>query len=80
MEGSTWDVLVGVSEVEAQVPFYMRRYGLGSYDAAHVATAAFAGVSDKVTLDAHFAAVPAARLTLYTTSSRLSTCRGRRAR
>ena len=68
---------VEVEEVAGDVPDGMHGWGLGSYDAVHAATAVYAATS-LVTLDAGFAAVPERQLTIYTDSSRVSSCRRRR--
>jgi predicted nucleic acid-binding protein len=67
-------------EVRAAVPELMRRYGLASYDAVHVATAVFVDTSAMLTTDVGFSAVPASLLTIYTDASRVAECRRRRAR
>lgn len=69
---------VDLAEVAANVPDLMRRYGLASMDAAHVATAEYVGVDGLVTTDAGFAAIPATRLRLYVDDTRVRSCRRRR--
>jgi hypothetical protein len=49
----------------------MRRYGLGSYDAVHAATALKEGIPDIATLDQGFAALPPSAAHIHTTSRRL---------
>ncbi len=53
------------------VPAYMR-LGLGSYDAAHAASAAAAGVRSFVTLDYGFAVLPKVDFDLFVPSARAS--------
>lgn len=64
--------------VAGEVPKLMKRFGLASYDAVHVATALDAEVRDLLTLDVGFAAVPAFILTLHvhgTAAHRIRTLR-----
>lgn len=68
---------VDVGEVLEGTPEFMS-YGLGSSDAVHVATAAYADVLPFVTLDYHFSLVPRSRLELYVPQNRVSACRRRR--
>jgi predicted nucleic acid-binding protein len=70
-------VLVDLAEVRASVP-EMMGHGLTAYDAIHAATATYADVRALVTLDYHFALVPARELQLWVPSSRLRPCRERR--
>jgi predicted nucleic acid-binding protein len=70
--------VVDVGEVVEGVPEFMR-YGLGSSDAVHAATAAYVGVMPFVTLDYHFSLVPQSQLELYVPQGRVSACRKRRA-
>lgn len=72
--------VIDVGMVSDDVPELMRRYGLGSYDAAHVATALHAGVDAAATLDTGFAQVPASRLEIHTVSAKVSRMRQIRAR
>lgn len=67
-----------VDSVAPSVPRLMGDYGLASYDALHVATAAHARVASVVTIDAGFAAAPASLVELYVDSSRVASCRRRR--
>ena len=67
------------AEVADEVPNLMRRYGLRSFDALHVASALWSGVADMYTLDAGFAGVPASRLKLHTVQSKISRMRAIRA-
>lgn len=64
--------------VSGEVPKLMRSYGLGSYDAIHVATAGHMGVDDVATLDLGFASVPPSVLIVHTTRARASAMRQRR--
>jgi predicted nucleic acid-binding protein len=70
-------VVVDLAEVETWVPAMMG-HGLTSYDAIHAATAIHADVRALVTLDYHFALVPARELQLWVPSSRVRPCRERR--
>lgn len=69
---------VELQEVADDVPTLMTAHGLGSYDAAHVATALYADVEGLVTTDAGFGAVPEKQLRLYVDDSRVRSCRRRR--
>jgi predicted nucleic acid-binding protein len=71
-------VVVDLGEVVEGAPEFMS-YGLGSYDAVHVATAAYVDVQPLVTLDYHFSLVPERQLELYVPQGRVSVCRKRRA-
>lgn len=71
-------VRIELDEVAETAPELMRRYGLRSNDAVHVATAIYASVRDAVTLDVGFACVPASVIRLFTTAHRLGPCRQRR--
>lgn len=68
---------IEVEEVAGEVPDAMHDWGLGSYDAVHAATAIYAATS-LIALDAGFGAVPERQLTIYTDTSRVSSCRRRR--
>ena len=69
---------IELHEIADEVPALMATYGLGSYDAAHVATALYADVDGLVTTDAGFGAVPGSQLRLYVDASRVKSCRRRR--
>lgn len=71
-------VRIELHEVVDSVPALMRAYGLQSYDAVHAASALYAGVGTMVTLDAHFAVLPAADITIITSSGRVPVFRQRR--
>jgi hypothetical protein len=58
----------------------MRDYGLQSYDAVHASTLAITGITDLVTRDVGFAALPPSIATLHTTAERLARVRARRRR
>lgn len=73
-------VCVEVNEVSGDVPAIMRRYGLGSYDAVHAATAIYAQVPAILTVDTGFASMPQTAFGIYTNASRISSCRAIRAR
>ena len=73
-------LLVELEEVHGRIDEFMDRFGLGSYDAVHAATAQYSGVRTMITTDAGFAAVPASRLTIYTNASRVGPCRRMRPR
>lgn len=64
-----------VGEVGHRVPELMTRYGLGSYDAVHAATALEAGVLAMITTDTGFANLPQTQLTIYTNAGRVPDCR-----
>jgi predicted nucleic acid-binding protein len=70
---------VAVEEARHLVPGLMSDYGLASYDALHVGSAIEAAVTAVVTTDAGFAAAPASLVELYVDSSRVASCRRRRA-
>jgi predicted nucleic acid-binding protein len=70
---------IDVTDVQAQVPEMMRRYGLKSYDAIHLATSFEATVPVIVTTDRDFAEVPAAQLRIHTAASCVPGMRRRRA-
>jgi predicted nucleic acid-binding protein len=71
-------IRVEVQEVVDRLEELMGRFGLASYDAVHAATAEFANAPIFVTTDVGFAAVPPARLTIYTNSARVSPARRQR--
>jgi predicted nucleic acid-binding protein len=62
---------VGHDEVSDDVYELMRRYGLGSYDTVHAATALKEGIPDIATLDQGFAALPPSAARIHTTYRRL---------
>jgi predicted nucleic acid-binding protein len=59
-------------------PKLMRDYGLQSYDAVHASTLIATGLSDLITRDTGFAALPSTVATLHTTQNRLTRTRARR--
>ena len=63
---------VEVDEVHDLIDDFMKM-GLGSYDAVHAATAAYADIHHVATLDASFALVP--DLTIHIDASRVIRCR-----
>ena len=69
---------IGVDDVADRVPDLMERYGLGSYDAIHAATAISTGVRRLVAIDAGFGNVPETQLSLYVDRTRVASCRARR--
>ncbi len=69
---------VEVGEVVEQVPDFMSRFGLSSYDAVHAATARYVNVRDLVTLDFGFTSIPSRALTLHVDRSRLTRFRNAR--
>lgn len=72
--------VIEVGEVADDVPALMQDYGLQSYDAVHAATLLATGVTDLLTRDAGFAALPPELATLHTTHARLVGTRARRLR
>jgi|SRR5665213_1477252 len=80
MLGSLDWSLVEIDNVAAEVPGLMQKYGLQSYDAVHAATLLNSGITDFVTRDGGFAALPPAVATLHTTQARLTNTRARRRR
>jgi predicted nucleic acid-binding protein len=62
------------------VPGLIQQYGLQSYDAVHAATLLDSGITDFVTRDGGFAALPPAVATLHTTQARVANTRARRRR
>ncbi len=68
------------AEVADKVFELMRRYGLGSYDAIHAATALKENVFDIATLDHGFAALSPTQAGLHTTSRRAPQMRRTRGR
>jgi predicted nucleic acid-binding protein len=68
------------AEVADEVFELMRRYGLGSYDAIHAATALKENVFDIATLDHGFAALSPTQAGLHTTSQRALQMRRTRGR
>jgi predicted nucleic acid-binding protein len=71
---------VELHEVASGVPKLMQQYGLQSYDAVHAATLLDSGITDFVTRDGGFAALPPTIATLHTTQVRLASTRARRRR
>jgi predicted nucleic acid-binding protein len=71
---------VGHDEVSDDVYELMRRYGLGSYDAVHAATALKECIPDIATLDQGFTALPPSAARIYTMSRRLPQMRNVRGR
>ncbi len=71
---------VEIPEVASDVPKLMQQYGFQSYDAVHAATLLTSDLTDFVTRDGGFAALPPAIATLHTTQARLATTRARRRR
>ena len=69
---------IEIGELEGAYLPLMTRYGLGSADAVHVATAQFVDAEAVVTTDAGFGTVPAPELRLFVDPSRVSSCRRRR--
>ncbi len=69
---------IAIDEVADRVPDLMTRFGLGSYDAVHAATAIHSGVHHLVTIDAGFGNLPANDITLYVDRTRVASCRRRR--
>lgn len=80
MRDSLTTSIIEVGEVADDVPRLMQEYGLQSYDAVHAATLLASGVTDFLTRDAGFAALPARLATLHTTHARLAGTRARRRR
>jgi predicted nucleic acid-binding protein len=71
---------VEIHDVASDVPRLMQEYGFQSYDAVHAATLLDNEVTDFVTRDSGFAALPPAVATLHTTQARLGGTRARRRR
>lgn len=69
--------VVELHEVADEIPPLMAAYGLGSYDAAHAATAEYVD-APLVATDVGFGRVEASRLTLYVDSSRVASARRHR--
>jgi len=80
MLGSLDSSLVEIHEIADQVPGLIQQYGLQSYDAVHAATLLDSGITDFVTRDGGFAALPPAVATLHTTQARVANARARRRR
>jgi predicted nucleic acid-binding protein len=72
------NVRVEVGEVAGDYLPLMTKYGLGSMDAVHAATALFVEADGLVTTDAGFGNVPMTDLRLFVDSSRVASCRRRR--
>ena len=68
------------SESALATPGLIQKYGLESYDAVHAATLLDSGITDFVTRDSGFAALPPGVATLHTTRARLTNTRARRRR
>ena len=66
----TWS-RIEVHEVAENVPKLMQEYGFQSYDAVHAATLLTSEVTDFLTRDGGFAALPPTVATLHTTQARL---------
>lgn len=71
---------IEIHEAAPSAPKLMRDYGLQSYDAIHAATLTASGLTDFVTRDVGFAALPSTTVTLHTTRTRLFRARARRNR
>jgi predicted nucleic acid-binding protein len=80
MLGSLDSSLVEIHEIAHQVPGLIQQYGLQSYDAVHAATLLNSGITDFLTRDGGFAALPPGVATLHTTQARLTNTRARRRR
>jgi predicted nucleic acid-binding protein len=80
MLGSLSWTRVEIHEIADQVPGLIQRYGLESYDAVHAATLLDSAITDFLTRDGGFAALPPAVATLHTTRARLANTRARRRR
>ncbi len=83
-----WEKLLGtlnwsrieIHGIASGVPELMQKHGFQSYDAVHAATLLTSGLTDFVTRDGGFAALPPAVATLHTTHARLASTRARRRR
>jgi predicted nucleic acid-binding protein len=71
---------IEIDEVAEDVPKLMQEYGLQSYDAVHAATLIDSEITNFITRDGGFAALPPTAATLHTTQARLAGTRGRRRR
>lgn len=71
---------IEMHEVAEDVPKLMQEYGFQSYDAVHAATLMDSELTNFVTRDGGFAALPPAVATLHTTQARLAGTRARRQR
>lgn len=71
---------VEMQHVTAAAPELIREYGLQSYDAIHASTLITSGLTNLVTRDLGFAALPPAVATLHTTGARVRQARSRRRR
>lgn len=71
---------IEIHEIAEEVPGLIQQYGLQSYDAVHAATLLDSGITDFVTRDGGFAALPPAVATLHTTQARVANTRARRRR
>jgi predicted nucleic acid-binding protein len=61
---------VEIHEIADQVPGLIQRYGLESFDAVHAATLLDSAITDFLTRDGGFAALPPAVATLHNTRAR----------
>jgi predicted nucleic acid-binding protein len=80
LRGSLSWTRIEIHEIADQVPGLIQQYGLQSYDAVHAATLLDSGITDFVTRDGGFAALPPALATLHTTQARVTNTRARRRR
>ena len=71
---------IEIHHAAASTPQLIRDYGLQSYDAIHTSTLIVTGLTDLITRDIGFAAVPPSVATLHTTDARLARARARRRR
>ena len=71
---------IEIHEIAEEVPGLIQQYGLQSYVAVHAATLLDSGITDYLTRDGGFAALPPALATLHTTQARLTNTRARRRR
>lgn len=71
---------IEIHEIAEEVPGLIQQYGLQSYDAVHAATLLDSGITDFVTRDGGFAALPPAVATLHTRQARVANTRARRRR
>jgi predicted nucleic acid-binding protein len=80
MLGSLSWTRIEIHEIADQVPGLIQQYGLQSYDAVHAATLLDSGITDFLTRDGGFAALPPTLATLHTTQARVANTRARRRR
>jgi predicted nucleic acid-binding protein len=71
---------IEIHHAAPSAPKLMRDHGLQSYDAVHASTLIVGGLTDLVTRDVGFAALPTSIATLHTTSARLAQAQARRRR